>query len=289
MKQNHHLTSMGLLCGLMFGGNLIMTSCNSKAAAPTAEQEDLMPYTHVLNDGKTTVTWIKDNQGHAMREASLFAEATNEVIEELGLQGGIPSTVSVFLLHADGEWILFDTGLGIGKGLLVNTLDSLGVPADSISEIYLTHFHGDHIGGMVYEGKPVFKNAEVYAGQREYDAWINEMPRERTQMQQEAMTVYNEHLHLFQFGDTLAHGIVALDAVGHTPGHTAFQKENLLVIGDLMHGAALQIPHPEYCARYDMDPAKSIEARVRIMKYAKDNHLLMAGMHLAEPAFIESE
>jgi len=268
-------------------GSLVTTSCNSKAAAPTAEEDNLMPYTYVLNDGKTTVTWIKDNQGQALREAGLFPGVTNEIIDELGLQEGIPSTISVFLLHADDKWALFDTGLGVGRGLLVSTLDSLGVPADSISEIFLTHFHGDHIGGMVHEGKPVFANAEVYAGQREFDAWIKEMPRDRTQMQQEAMAVYNERLHLFQFGDTLPHGIVAIDAVGHTPGHTAFQKANLLVIGDLMHGAALQIPHPEFCARYDMDSAQAVASRVRILKYANDNHLLMAGMHLAEPAFIE--
>ena len=103
------------------------------------------------------------------------------------------------------------------------------------------------------------------------------------------MVVYNEHLHLFQFGDTLVHGVVAIDAVGHTPGHTVFQKENLLVIGDLMHGAALQIPHPEYNASFDMDKEQSAASRVRILKYAKDNNLLMAGMHLPEPAFIKPE
>ncbi len=290
MKRNQLLTSAGLLCGMMLTGSFIASSCSSKPApAAATEEESLLPNTYVLNDGVTTVTWIKDNQGNALRPASLFGDVSQEIVEELGLQDGIASTVSVFLLHADGKWALFDTGLGVGRGQLVSTLDSLGVPADSISILYITHFHGDHIGGMVHEGKPVFANAEVYASQREYDAWIKEMPREKTQMQQEAMAVYNEHLHLFQFGDTLPHGVVAIDAVGHTPGHTAFQKGNLLVIGDLMHGAALQIPHPEYCASFDMDKEQSIASRVRILKYAKDNKLLMAGMHLPEPAFIEPE
>lgn len=289
MKRNHLLSSAGLLCGMILAGSLVMSSCSSKPVAQAADEESLMPYTYKLTDGKTTVTWIKDNQGNAMRPASLFGDVSQEIVDELGLQDGIASTISVFLLHADGKWALFDTGLGVGRGQLVSTLDSLGVPADSISILYITHFHGDHIGGMVHEGKPVFANAEVYAAQREYDAWINEMPKERTQMQQEAMAVYKEHLHLFQFGDTLPHGVVAIDAVGHTPGHTAFQKENLLVIGDLMHGAALQIPHPEFCANFDMDKEQSVAARVRILKYAKDNKLLMAGMHLPEPAFIEPE
>jgi glyoxylase-like metal-dependent hydrolase (beta-lactamase superfamily II) len=287
MKQNHLFSFSGLLCASILLGSVILSSCTSKPAPTAAGEESLFPNTYVLDDGKTTVTWIKDNQGLSLRDASLFPDATPEVVKELGLEKGIPSTISCFLLHVDGKWALFDTGLGLGKGLLVTALDSLGVPPDSISVIYITHFHGDHIGGMVYEGKPVFPNAEVYAGQREFDAWIKEMPRENTKLQQEAMVVYNEHLHLFQFGDTLVHGVVAIDAVGHTPGHTVFQKENLLVIGDLMHGAALQIPHPEYNARFDMDKDQAAASRVRILKYANDNNLLMAGMHLAEPAFLE--
>ena len=81
--------------------------------------------------------------------------------------------------------------------------------------------------------------------------------------------------------------MLAIDAIGHTPGHTAFQVSNLLIIGDLMHGYALQKDHPEINSNYDMDKEKSIESRKRIMQYAKDNNLLMAGMHLPPPGFAE--
>ena len=80
---------------------------------------------------------------------------------------------------------------------------------------------------------------------------------------------------------------LALDAVGHTPGHTAFQVSNLLVIGDLMHGYALQKDHPEINSNYDMDKEKSIESRKRLMQYSRDNKLTMAGMHLPPPGFAE--
>ena len=89
------------------------------------------------------------------------------------------------------------------------------------------------------------------------------------------------------FGDTLSHGVLAMDAIGHTPGHTAFQLANLLVVGDLMHGYALQKDHPEINSNYDMDKPKSAESRKRIMQYARDNKLLMAGMHLPPPGFME--
>lgn len=89
----------------------------------------------------------------------------------------------------------------------------------------------------------------------------------------------------FEFGDTLPGNVVAMEAVGHTPGHTVFQSGKLLVIGDLIHGAALQLEHPEYCASYDMDKEAAVKARKYFLQYAKDNQLTMAGMHLPAPAF----
>ena len=66
-----------------------------------------------------------------------------------------------------------------------------------------------------------------------------------------------------------------------------FQKDSILVIADLIHGAALQFKHPEYCPTYDMDPKVARESRIRILKYAKDNHLTMYGMHLPDPGMVK--
>ena len=90
---------------------------------------------------------------------------------------------------------------------------------------------------------------------------------------------------MFAFGDTLPGGVAAMEAVGHTPGHTVFQVGRLLVVGDLFHGLALQLAHPEICATYDMDKEKAVETRKRFIRYAQENELTMAGMHLPAPAF----
>ena len=99
------------------------------------------------------------------------------------------------------------------------------------------------------------------------------------------MDAYKSRLHLFEFGDTLPGNIVTMNAVGHTPGHTVFQAGKLLVIGDLIHGAAFQIEHPEICASFDMDKEAAVKSRKQYLQYAKDNRLTMAGMHLPAPAF----
>ena len=236
------------------------------------------------------VTWLQDNQGEKLNPRSLFSDASDSLFASLNLPDGIPASVSTFLLQIDGKNILFDAGLGAFGGQTMNRMAALGINPDDINLVYLTHFHVDHIAGLVTKDDAgndvkVFKNAGIYAGKVEYDAWINDIPK--NDLQKMVMGIYKDSLHLFAFGDSLPHGVLALDAVGHTPGHTAFQVSNLLVVGDLMHGYALQKDHPEINSNYDMDKEKSIESRKRIMQHARDNKLLMAGMHLPPPGFAE--
>ena len=230
------------------------------------------------------VTWIKDNAGDKLMPRSLFPDAPDGVIEELGLQNGIPSTVSVFLAETPAGRILFDTGLGAPDSGLLEGLKALGLTPSDIQYVYLTHLHGDHIGGMLQADTVAFPAAEVYASKAEYDAWM-ERPAEKRAQVADVLGRYKERLHLFQFGDTLPGGVVAVDAVGHTPGHTAFRLGRVLVVGDLMHGAALQKPHPEYCASYDESKEQAIAARKRLLKEVADKGLVMAGMHFPAPAF----
>ena len=124
----------------------------------------------------------------------------------------------------------------------------------------------------------VFPKAEVYASQQEYDAWM-QMPDEKKMQVAATMEAYKDRLHLVAHGDTLPCGVVALDCAGHTPGHTAYRAGRFLIVGDLVHGAALQLAHPEICAAYDMDPQSAIKQRRYYLDYARQNHLLLAGMH----------
>lgn len=261
------------------------------AAAPTEAAASVAGTKTVTLANGASVTWIQDNDGERLMPRSLFSDASDSLYNSLNMPDGIPASVSTFLVKVDGQYILFDAGLGASMGgQMAKRLEALGVNPDSIGLIYLTHFHVDHIAGLVAKDDSgndakVFKNASVYAGKVEYDAWMNDIPK--NDLQKGIMGLYKDSLHLFAFGDTLPHGVLALNAVGHTPGHTAFQLANLLIVGDLMHGYALQKGHPEVNSNYDMDKPKSAESRKRIMQYASDNKLLMAGMHLPPPGFAE--
>ena len=45
--------------------------------------------------------------------------------------------------------------------------------------------------------------------------------------------------------------------------------------------------HPEICAQYDMDKTGAIKSRKYYLQYARENGVVMAGMHLPVPAFAE--
>lgn len=269
---------------------LLLSGCGNSAKKQTNEEVN-MDSKNIACDGLKTlqlddmkVTWIQDNAKERLMERSLFADADDSLINSLNLQNGIPSSMSTFLVETNGVRILFDTGIGAPDSRLLSGLASLGLTPANIKYLYLTHFHGDHIGGMMKGDSVVFPYAEVYASKVEYDAWLK-MPADRNAQVVKTMNAYKDRLHLFEFGETLPGNVVTMNAEGHTPGHTVYQTGKLLVIADLIHGAALQLEHPEICASYDMDKEAAVKSRKYFLQYAKDNGLTMAGMHLSPPAF----
>lgn len=70
-----------------------------------------------------------------------------------------------------------------------------------------------------------------------------------------------------------------LSAVGVTPADIDYQVGKFIIVGDLVHGASLQLAHPEICAAYDMDPQAAVQKRRHFLDYARQNHLFLAGMH----------
>ncbi len=98
------------------------------------------------------------------------------------------------------------------------------------------------------------------------------------------IAAYQGRLETFDFDRPPVPGITALNAVGHTPGHTAFLLESgeakLLFIGDLIHAAALQFPQPDECATYDRDPLQAVASRRALLDRAIKDRLPVAGAHI---------
>ncbi len=231
--------------------------------------------------GSFEVTAIRDAPS-AMR-SELFPGITEAEFRKLAGGKRAPSSVNVFLLKRDSGTILVDTGNGGDRGAMLCRLEQNGIPPEKIDCILLTHMHGDHIGGLLgKDGKAVFPRALVYVSEPERDYWQN-AAGPRGELAQKVLKTYGGRIRTFRFGEEVLPGIKALDASGHTPGHTVFKTDSLLIVGDLLHAAAVQVPRPEVSATYDVDPEKAAKTRLRFYELAAESSKAIAGMHLPWP------
>jgi glyoxylase-like metal-dependent hydrolase (beta-lactamase superfamily II) len=235
--------------------------------------------------GRFDVYTLVENRG-AGRDSILIGVDADTVKRYLG--SSFESEVNTFLIRAPGRNILVDTGFGT---TIFESMKTLGLNPGEIDAVLLTHLHGDHIGGLQRDGKPLFPNAKVYLARQEREYWT------RTNLNRnavDALTAYGAKVETFLPGEAgqalqeLLPGITAIAAFGHTPGHTAFQVESdgerLLIWGDLMHIEGIQFPLPDVSVTYDTDPVAAAASRKKILAYAASNNIPIAGMHLIYPA-----
>jgi glyoxylase-like metal-dependent hydrolase (beta-lactamase superfamily II) len=165
------------------------------------------------------------------------------------------------LLVRNGDrTMLFDTGLGAGKGQLMQSLRTAGVDPASITDVLISHGHPDHIGGLIADGALAFPNAAIRLSQAEW-ASIRAKPD-----MADLVRIITPKVQAFTPGDDVAPGVTAQDTAGHTPGHVAYLiadgQNQLLYTGDLMHHWILSVEHPDWKVGYDDDQAAGLKARL---------------------------
>ena len=285
MKTSTIIASAAILLTIAScGNNATKSSADAAqtAAATTTAQPTPEGVTTRKIDTLTLIT-LKDNDGEKRMPNKLFyGKADSAKVEKLSPEGSVASSISCFVVETQGKRILFDAGNGAAHGgKMLERLRAAGIAPEQIDYIFVTHLHGDHIGGLAADGKPLFANAQLYVPDAEYAAWAamsNDGGREAV----ETVDTYGDRLHRFAYTDILPLGVKAMAAPGHTPGHTVYQTGRLFIAGDLLHGFDLQMQDLDICPAYDMDPAKATESRKHFIDYIRQNKLITAGMHFPD-------
>jgi len=204
--------------------------------------------------------------------------------------------LNCLLVRVGDRRILVDTGFGPRPdnpelGQLGSALAAVGVSAEDIDTVVISHPHGDHIGGAVVgagEGASLaYPSARYWLSQADWDHFTQPETLGRAALQDKLPPLARaQRLDLANGEQEIAPGVRLLPLPGHTPGHmcVAFTDghEMAVYVGDLIHHP-LQIDHPEWSPVFDSLPPLSHETRRALVDRARRERSLVLSYHLPFP------
>jgi len=252
--------------------------------------------------GEFTVTAVSDGVLYSNHDVILGIDQA-ESARLTGIAHGqpLPLDVNSFLIRHRGRLMLSDAGTGTSYqptlGKLPHNLRAIGVDPGSIDTILLTHLHPDHSLGLVDEaGKAIFPKAELVVHEVEAAFWLDRVPQagdseriaRNTKVQRAVTAPYRDRIRRVRDGEVLP-GVSAALAPGHTPGHTNWLLqsggERLLIWGDIVHLASVQLARPDATLVFDVDPQLARATRERVLDRVARENIAIAGAHLPAPGF----
>jgi glyoxylase-like metal-dependent hydrolase (beta-lactamase superfamily II) len=213
-------------------------------------------------------------------------------------------TVSAFLINTGSKLILVDTGAGgfwggPAFGHLGGNLRASGYRAEQIDLVLLTHLHADHVAGLRSpDGKRKFRNATVSMLKADSDFWLSKeiaskAPPEAKEFFDLAQASAKPYLAAgkwkpIESGHEVVPGIRSRPIAGHTPGHTGYEVtsngQSLLIVGDAVHVAQVQLERPDIGVVFDVDGPTADKSRAALFEEAARTGQLIGGQHLPFPS-----
>lgn len=244
--------------------------------------------------------WRKPHDPTFIKNASV--EDTKEALTKAGLTTEfMPIPLTVVVLKIGDKYIMIDSGSGVGQWQanatnLPANMKAAGIDRNQISTILVSHFHPDHVWGLMEKGTnaAVFPNAELIVSSTEYKWWtepgrVEKLPEGRKPAGKRIGDVFPtwKNWKLVEDNAEVAPGVRLLAAPGHTPGHSVFLvtsgKDQLMVSNDAMYVPALLAPHPDWQGAYDQDGVTAVATRRKLMDRVISDKMMVSGAHFPFP------
>jgi len=272
-----------------------------QAAAPQVRMQAPGFYRMMLGDFEVTALYDGSFDLPVDQLLKQPAARTNAALARHFQSLPVETSVNAFLVNTGTKLVLIDTGTGgysgPTSGTLLANLRAAGYRPDQVDDIFITHMHGDHVGGLSHEGVAVFPKAVVHAGKGDVDHFLSqaEMARAPADARDGFTTAMNAfgpyqasgRLQPVAADGEIVPGVRAWGTPGHTPGHTSYVVESkgvrLIVTGDLIHVAAVQLEDPTVTVAFDSNTQAAEAQRQKVFAQAARERTLIAAAHLQFP------
>ena len=259
------------------------------AGAAHAAPVPAPPAAQAFRIGAVEVVALRDAGNAVANDGSVFGKdvgpaAVAAVLKSAGAPADtLTLGVDALLVRLPGRIVLIDSGFGPGPGgVLPQSLRAAGVAPADVTDVLLTHSHGDHAGGLLAaDGSPAFPNATIRMSAPEW-AWMQAQP-----VGMKTAAAIAAKVKTFAPGAQVMPGIRAIALPGHTPGHSGYEivsgRARLIDIGDTAHSAIVSLARPGWIIGYDTDAAEGIATRKAALATLAKSHEPVFAPHFPFP------
>ncbi|MEI3789467.1 MULTISPECIES: MBL fold metallo-hydrolase [unclassified Chryseobacterium] len=219
----------------------------------------------------------------------------------------VDMAMNLMLVKTKSRLVLLDAGMGIfadeRTGFILKSLQKAGFSPKDITDVFISHAHPDHIGGVVdKQNNLVFPNADIYISKIEHDFWLQASIKDfknsflKNQPEflnqiippiQNILKTIRPKLKFYDFKKPLFDHFSFQLAPGHTPGLTVTTissgNEKLMYIADLIHSDVILFPHPEWGFSGDTDLDIATESRKKLLNQLAETKAKAFAYHLPWP------
>jgi glyoxylase-like metal-dependent hydrolase (beta-lactamase superfamily II) len=264
------------------------TTAAGSSAATNSDAGEIHPF----KIGALDAVALKDGGFEPKNDGKMIGVGhTPEEISAVLTKAGAPGdhfelSIQPLLVKDGTHVLLFDTGLGAldpsHPGRMRKSLAMTGVAPAAITDIFISHSHGDHVGGLVdAAGALAFPNATIHMSAPE---WQSMQANDKLAALVKAIT---PKVDAFEPGAKLLPEVTAVATPGHTPGHSSYDissnGEHLFYLGDVAHSYIISVQRPSWTIEFDGDHAAAEAMRQQTLaKLAADTKTVYA-LHFPFP------
>jgi glyoxylase-like metal-dependent hydrolase (beta-lactamase superfamily II) len=282
---------------------LTAVSSSALAQAPAAAGQAPGFYRYKLGD----ITLTAINDGFFRRPLEGFVRnaelpAVQEAMRAAFLPtDAVPIPFTTLVVQSGSRVILLDTANGDNgaptSGTWMANFRAAGFDPAQVTDIVISHFHGDHIGGIrAKAGSLNFPNATIQVPTPEWAFWMSDerMNAAPDPMKGAFMNVRRvfapiaANVKQFTPGAEVAPGVLSFAAHGHSPGHCVFGVQSgtqrMMFMADVTNHPALFVKNPDWSAVFDQDADAARAVRRRMLDMAASERALVAFYHAPFPA-----